>query len=61
MHTTIELMMVESELLDQELKYHSLVADERVRNPRTGFIANLLDQFRSLLMPRPMLSQERGI
>jgi hypothetical protein len=61
MHTTIELMMVESTLLDQELKYHYLVADERVRNPRTGFIANLLDQFRSLLMGRPVVTQERGI
>lgn len=61
MHTSIELIKVESQLLDRELKYHYLVADERLHHPRTGFIANLVDQFRSLLTPRPMLTQERGI
>jgi hypothetical protein len=61
LHNSIDLMRIESQLLDRELKYHYLVADERTRHPRTGFITNLVDQFRSLLIPRPMLTQERGI
>jgi hypothetical protein len=61
MHNSIDLIRVESQLLDRELKYHYLIADDRLRQPRSGFIANLVGQFRSLLTPRPMLTQERGV
>jgi hypothetical protein len=61
MHNSIELMRVESQLLDRELKYHYLIADERLRNPRSTFLPNLIASFRALVAPRPMLTQERGV
>lgn len=61
MHHSIEMIRVESRLVDQKLKYHYLVAEERMRQQRPGFIANLAEQFRLLLAPRPMISQERGV
>ena len=61
MHNMIDMLKYENELRDRKLKYHHLVADERVRHPRTGFFANLAEQFRMLLAPRPMISQERGV
>jgi hypothetical protein len=61
MHNSIELLKVESQLLDRELKYHYLIADERLRNPRSTFVPNLIANLRALFSPRPMLTQERGI
>ncbi len=61
MHNSIELLKVESQLLDRELKYHYLIADERLRNPRSTFVPNLIANLRALFSSRPMLTQERGI
>ena len=61
MHNSIELLRVESQLLDHELKYHYLVADERARQPRATFLPNLIDTLRSLFVPRESLTQEPGI
>ena len=61
MHNSIELLKVESQLLDRELKYHYLIADERLRNPRSTFLPNVIANFRALFSSRPMLTQERGI
>ena len=52
---------VESQLLDRELKYHYLIADERLRKPAVHLRPNLIANFRALFAPRPMLTQERGI
>ena len=62
MHNMIDMLKYENELRDRKLKYHHLVADERVRHPRTGFIANLAEQFlpdhlqylKSFLRKKPM-------
>ena len=61
MHNSIELLRVESQLRDRELKYHYLVADERVRNPRTTLVPNLIGGLRSLFTPRPMLTSEQSV
>ena len=61
MHNSMELLRVEGQLLDRELKYHYLIADERLRNPRSTFVPNLIANLRALFTPRPMLTQERGI
>jgi hypothetical protein len=61
MHNSMALLRVESQLRDRELKYHYLVADERVRNPRTTFVPNLIAALRSLLAPRPMLIPEQSV
>lgn len=58
MHNAIELQRVESQLLDHELKYHYLVADQRARCPRTAFLPNLIASLRSLFVPRAPLTQE---
>lgn len=61
MHNSIELLRVERRLLDDELEYHYLVADERIRNPRPAFGSKLITTLRSLITLRPMLTQSRGI
>jgi hypothetical protein len=61
MHNSIELLRVESQLRDRDLKYHYLVADERLRNPRTTFMPNLIAGLRSLFTPRPMLTSEQSV
>lgn len=60
-HSSIELIQVQQDLLDRQLKYHYLVADPNVRKPRrmsrTGFISSV----RSFFAPRAVLSQDRGV
>lgn len=61
MHHTIDLMRVENELLDRKLRYHYLIADERLRQPRPTFLSQLVESFRSLFTPRSMTSERGGI
>ena len=61
MHNTMELLQVENKLLDRELRYHYLVADERARHPRPAPLNKLMESLRAFFAPRPMITQERGI
>jgi hypothetical protein len=49
------------ELRNRALKYHYLVVDDRLRNRQPGWLSNLTASFRSLLAPRPVLREERGV
>ena len=61
MHNTIELMKVENALIDQHLKYHYLIADERLRRPKPAILANFGQSIRAFLAPRQLITHERGI
>ena len=61
MHNTMDLLQVENKLLDRELKYHYLVAEERARHPRPAVLSKLMENLRTLFAPRPLITQERGI
>ncbi len=61
LHNTIDLIQVERNLLDSELKYHYLVADPRVRRSRRLLRGSLFESFRSIFAPRPVLREERRI
>ena len=61
MHNAIDLLQFENELRDRKLKYHYLVADERLRRSRPAVLPRLIEGMRSLFAPRPMLTQESGI
>ena len=50
MHNSIELLKVESQLLDRELKYHYLIAD-RDAQPAVDLPPNLIANFRALCTP----------
>jgi hypothetical protein len=58
---TIELMKVESELLDSSLKHYYLIADERIRNRRPSRLAALAESLRSHFSTQPVLREERGV
>jgi hypothetical protein len=61
MHNTMDVQRVEMELRNRALKYHYLVVDDRLRNRQPGWLSNLTASFRSLLAPRPVLREERGV
>jgi hypothetical protein len=58
---TIELVKVESELLNSSLKHHYLIADERMRNRRPSRFATLGESLRTLFSPRLALREERSV
>jgi hypothetical protein len=61
MHTTIDLQRVEMELRNDALKYHYLVADERLRNRQPGWLSNFSASLRALFASRPVMREERGV
>lgn len=61
MHNTIQMVKVQQDLMDQQLKYHYLVADHKVRQLRKNDGAGFIATMRSLFAPRPALTQERGV
>jgi hypothetical protein len=61
MHNAMELLQVENKLLDRELKYHYLVAEERARHPRPAVMSKLLENLRAFFAQRPLITQEQGI
>jgi len=61
MHNALELFEVENALLEGKLKYHHLIVTEQLRTPRPSIRTRLVERFRSLLAPRPVVSQERAV
>ena len=61
MHNTMELQRVESELRDSELKSPHLLVDHRLRHRQPSRLATLAASLRTLLAPRPVLREERGV
>jgi len=60
-HNAVQLLEVEHALLEQQLKYHHLLVTEQLRTPRPSIRTRLVERFRSLLAPRPVVSQERAV
>jgi|SwirhirootsSR2_FD_contig_71_447621_length_385_multi_4_in_0_out_0_1 hypothetical protein len=61
LHNTLDLLQVERGLRDNELKYHYLVADPRVRQWRRSLRGSLSGSLRSVFAPRPVLREKRGV
>lgn len=61
MPLSIELVKVENELLDHSLKYHYLIADERIRCRRPSRMAALGSSLRTLFTTQPRMREERCI
>ena len=61
LHNTLDLLQVERGLRDNELKYHYLVADPRVRESRLSRRNRLSDSLRSVFAPRSVMREERGV
>ena len=61
MHNVVDLMRIESTIRDNELKYHYLVADPRVRSWRHSLLGKLSESLRSVFSTRPVMREERGV
>lgn len=61
LHNAIDLLEVERNLLDSELRYHHLVADPRVRRWKPSLRGSLSESLRSVFTPRPIMREKRGV
>jgi hypothetical protein len=61
LHNTFDLLAVERDPRDRELKYHYLVADPHVRRWRRSLRGSLSETLRSVFAPRPFMREKRGV
>lgn len=58
-HNSIELVRVERELLDRQLKHHHIIAQQKLSAPKRSWFGQRAASIRSLLTAHPVLREER--
>ena len=61
MNNAIDLLRIERELLDRELKHHHLISENRLRHPHPSLMARLAAHVRFQSTPKRAISLEHGI